>query len=118
MDELLFKSCIKNAIYMKKELAKEIISKKIRNVIENSLVVKGNGCAACHVLFDLSKEMKISEQDASDLLSEVLFTNPDLNDSFIDMVEYIHMKSRMMGTSFVKVVKQKTNTFTLITNIL
>ena len=85
---------------MKKELAKEIISKAISIVKENPLVVKENGCAACHILFSLSKEMEISEQDASDLLSEVLFTNPDLNDSFIDMVETIHMKRRMMGTVF------------------
>ena len=85
---------------MKKELAKEIISKEISNVRENPLVVKEYGCAACHVLFNLSKEMQISEQDASDLLSEVLFANPDLDDSFIDMVENIHMKRRMMGASF------------------
>ena len=85
---------------MNKELAKEIISKEISNVRENPLVVKEYGCVACHVLFNLSKEMQISEQDASDLLSEVLFANPDLDDSFIDMVEHIHMKRRMMGTSF------------------
>ncbi len=85
---------------MKKELAKETISKTISNVKENPLVVKENGCAACHVLFTLSNEMGINEQDASDLLSEVLFTNPDLDQSFIDMVEDIHMKRRLMGTTF------------------
>jgi hypothetical protein len=85
---------------MQKELAKEIISKEISNIKKNPLVVKENVCAACLVLFDLSKELEISEQDASDLLSEVLFANPDLNDSFIDMVEEIHMKKRMMGTAF------------------
>ena len=85
---------------MKKRLAKEIISKAISVVKENPLVVKENGCAACHVLFNLSKEMEISEQEASDLLSEVLFINPYLNDSFIDMVETIHMKRRLMGTVF------------------
>ena len=66
-----------NSICMKSELVKEIISKEITNVKENPLVVKENGCAACHVLFNLSKEMQISEQDAADLLSEVLFANPD-----------------------------------------
>jgi hypothetical protein len=84
----------------KKEDAQKIISKTISNVREYPLVVKENGCAACHVLFTLSKEMEISEQDASDLLSEVLFANPDLDESFIDMVENIHMKRRMMGTAF------------------
>jgi hypothetical protein len=84
----------------KKEIAQEIISKAINNVKENPMLVKENGCAACHVLFTLSKEMEISEQDASDILSEVLFANPDLNDIFIDMVENIHMKSRRMGTVF------------------
>ena len=84
----------------KKEDAQKIISKTISNVREYPLVVKENGCAACHVLFILSKEMEITEQDASDLLSEVLFSNPDLDESFIDMVENIHMKRRMMGTAF------------------
>jgi hypothetical protein len=84
----------------KKEVAQKIISKAIHNVKENPLVVKENGCAACHVLFTLSTEMGISEQEASDLLSEVLFANPDLNDTFIDMVENIHLKRRLMGTAF------------------
>ncbi len=86
---------------MKKEdMAQKIVSKTISNVKENSRVIRESGCAACHVLFALSKEMEISEQEASDLLSEVLFSNPDLDDSFIDMVENIHMKKRMMGTTF------------------
>ncbi len=85
---------------MKKELAKEIIYRTIIKVKENPLVIKENGCAACHVLFTLSKEMEINEQDASDLLSEVLFTNTDLDDSFIEMVESIHMKRRLLGTTF------------------
>lgn len=85
---------------MTKEGAKEIISRIIDNVQKNPLLVKENGCAACHVLFSLSKEMEISEQDASDLMSEVLFANHDLDNSFIEMVENIHMKRRMMGTIF------------------
>lgn len=84
----------------KEEVAQKIISKTISNVQENPLTVKENGCTACHVLFTLSKEMQISEQEASDLLSEVLLANPDLDRSFIDMVENIHMKRRMMGTVF------------------
>lgn len=84
----------------KEEIAQKIISKTISNVKENPLAVRENGCAACHVLFYLSKEMEISEQEASDLLSEVLSANPDLDDHFIDMVENIHMKRRMMGTIF------------------
>ena len=95
---------------MKKELAKKIISEEISNIKKNPLVVKENGCAACHVLFNLSKELEISEQDASDLLSEVLLANPDLNDSFIDMVENLHMKRRMMGTAFaIKTREAKDN---------
>ena len=63
-------------------------------------MIKGNGCAACHVLFKVKQEMKVSEQDAADLLSEVLLDNKSLNDEFISMVEQIHMKARMMGTVF------------------
>lgn len=44
--------------------------------------------------------MQISEQDASELLSEILSRDPKLNDLFIEMVETIHMKQRMMGVTF------------------
>jgi len=44
--------------------------------------------------------MRVSEQNASDLLSEVLTKNPNLDDEFIAMVENIHMKRRMMGNVF------------------
>ena len=69
-------------------------------VNSNPLVIKGNGCAACHVLFKVKQAMEVSEQDAADLLSEVLLDNGRLNDDFITMVENIHMKARMMGTTF------------------
>ena len=35
------------------------------------------------------------------MLSEVLLDNDQLNDQFIEMVENIHMKWRIMGLSFV-----------------
>lgn len=85
---------------MKEEMAKTIISKTIKDINENPYAIKENGCAACHVLFTLSKEMKLNEQEASDLLSEILLSNPDLDFYFIEMVEYVHMKKRMMGTVF------------------
>jgi hypothetical protein len=84
----------------KEEDAQKIVSKTISDIQENPMIVKENGCAACHVLFTLSKEMDISEQEASDLMSEVLSANSDLDDSFIGMVENVHMKRRMMGTAF------------------
>ena len=85
---------------MKEEIATTIISKTINDINENPYAIKENGCAACHVLFTLSKEMKLTEQEASDLLSEILLSNPDLDFSFIEMVEYVHLKKRMMGTVF------------------
>ena len=60
-----------------------------------------DGCAACHVLFTIANKMKINEQDAADMLSEVLLDNNQLNDQFIEMVENIHMKQRTMGLTFV-----------------
>ena len=82
------------------EMATDIISKTIMQVQANPQVVRENGCAACHVLFVLSKEMNVNEQAASDLLSEVLSKSPNLDDEFIAMVENIHMKKRMMGNIF------------------
>jgi hypothetical protein len=78
-----------------------IIENEIRIVNENPSAIKANGCAACHILFTVANKMKISEQNAADLLSEVLLDNYPLNDQFIELVENVHMKQRMMGVTFV-----------------
>ena len=80
--------------------AEHIIENEVVVIGKNPSVIKGNGCAACHVLFRVRDAMQVSEQDAADLLSEVLLDNDLLNDRFIAMVEEIHMKSRMMGVTF------------------
>lgn len=55
--------------------AERIAEREIRIVNENSLVIRPNVCAACHVLFTIANKMKISEQDTADMLSEVLLDN-------------------------------------------
>lgn len=80
--------------------AEKIIKNEVSTVTKNPSIIKGNSCAACHVLFNVKEAMQVSEQDAADLLSEVLLDNKPLNDEFISMVEQIHMKARMMGTTF------------------
>ena len=77
--------------------AKEIILGEIQNVRDNPSKVRQDSCAACHVLFTLIDKMQISESRASDLLSQILFHDQQLNDSFIEMVENIHMKQRNMA---------------------
>ena len=54
------------------EIAKSIILQEIHQINSNASKVKENGCAACHVLFTLVNKMQISEQDASELVSEIL----------------------------------------------
>jgi hypothetical protein len=44
--------------------------------------------------------MKISEAEASDQISEILFRDRNLNEVFIDIIEKIHMKQRLMGVRF------------------
>ena len=84
----------------KEEITKSIILQEIHKIDSDPSKVKENGCAACHILFTLVNKMQISEQDASELLSEILSKDPKLNDLFIDMVESIHMKQRMIGITF------------------
>ncbi len=81
-------------------IAEQIVLTEINNVCSDPSIVKENGCAACHVLSTLVNTMQITEQDASDLLSEVLFNNSKINQSFIEMIENIHMKQRMMAIPF------------------
>ena len=84
----------------KEEQAQQIIANEINKVGLDSSRIKKNGCAACHVLFTLVDRMNLSETDAADLLTEALLARPELNEKFIDMVENIHMKQRMMGVPF------------------
>lgn len=88
------------------EIATDIISKTIMQIQSNPQVVRENGCAACHVLFVLAKEMDVNEEAASGLLSEVLSKYPNIDDKFIDMVENIHIKKRMLGNIFAIKTRQ------------
>ena len=80
--------------------AKKITSEVINSVKDSPSLIKANGCAACHVLFSIVDKAHVNESEASDLLSQILYNYPQLNDSFIGMVEEVHMKQRMMGIPF------------------
>lgn len=84
----------------KEGAAEQIIAHEVAAVAGDPSRIRDNGCAACHVLFTLVRQMSLSETDAADLLTEVLHAKPELNDKFIEMVENIHMKQRMMGVTF------------------
>ena len=84
----------------KENIAKQIVSREINNVSTDPTIIKQNECAACHILFTLINKMHLNESDASNMLSEILFHDPKLNDTFIEMVEGINMKQRMMGIPF------------------
>jgi hypothetical protein len=90
----------KNNSNTNENIAKEITSKEINNIKDDPSIIKSNGCAACHLLFSLVDKMHLNESEASDLLSQILFHDPQLNDSFIEMVENVHMKQRMIGIPF------------------
>jgi len=79
------------------EEAKKIILREVQNVHVNPSEIRQDGCAACHVLFTLIDKMQTNESNASNLLSQILFQDLQLNDSFIEMVENIHMKQRNMA---------------------
>ena len=70
--------------------AKKITSEEISNIKDDPSIIKANGCAACHVLFSLMDKIRLNESDASELLSQIPFHDPQLNESFIEMVENVH----------------------------
>ena len=55
--------------------AERIAEREIGIVNENPLVIRPNGCAACHVLFTITNKMKIKRTGCSYMLSEVLLDN-------------------------------------------
>lgn len=80
-------------------IAKEIIEDRIMSIKRGSVDLK-NGCVVCHVIFALVNKLQLNESDAADVLTQVLTNNPSLNDEFINVVENIHMRSRMLATHF------------------
>jgi hypothetical protein len=84
----------------KEKAAEQLVEREVSAVGADPSRIRESGCAACHVLFKLAGSMQLSETDAADLLTEVLLERPDLNDRFIEMVEMVHMKQRMMGVTF------------------
>jgi hypothetical protein len=84
----------------KEKAAAQTIEREVSAVGADPSRIRESGCAACHVLFTLAGKMQLSETDAADLLTEVLLERPDLNERFIEMVEAVHMKQRMMGVAF------------------
>lgn len=80
----------KSANFIRKELDK----------IKDHQVDLHGGCVACHVIFTLKEKLGSSEQNAADLLSEVLTGDSVLNREFINVVEQIHMNDRNLGGSF------------------
>jgi hypothetical protein len=90
----------KNGNDSNENIVKKITSEEISNIKDDPSIIKANGCAACHVLFSLMDKIRLNESDASELLSQILFHDPQLNESFIEMVENVHMKQRMMAIPF------------------
>ncbi|MGA9154030.1 MAG: hypothetical protein WBZ36_25905 [Candidatus Nitrosopolaris sp.] len=88
-------------------IAKNLIDQEINDIMMMPTRVMENGCVACHILFTLVDRMGISEASASDELSEILTHDQNLNEKFIDVVEKIHMKQRMMDRSHSKAGIQK-----------
>jgi hypothetical protein len=79
--------------------ARKIIEGEIRSLRTGGIEAK-DGCAACHVIFTLAGKLGTNEQDAADLLSQVLTEDSELNEEFIGVVEDIHMRSRTKALNF------------------
>ena len=82
------------------DMVMKLIEEELNAILVTPTRVRENGCVACHILFTLVNRMGISEAEASDQLSEGLTHDQNLNENFIDVVEKIHMKQRMMGVPF------------------
>lgn len=86
---------------MEKSDISQFIREKLSQ-IKNHQIELNQGCAACHVIFSMKQEITGSEQDAADMLSEILTEDQKLNQEFIETVEQIHMVERGFGGPFPK----------------
>lgn len=78
----------------------EAVIRETLDQIKKHEIKLHQGCVACHVIFSLTQKSGRSEQDAADLMSQVLTGDPELNSELIDTVEQIHMTERNMGGVF------------------
>ena len=84
---------------MDREESARFVREKLKEIKQHKLELHG-GCVACHMIFSLKERLVSSEQDAADLLSEVLTQDSALNREFIDVVEQVHMHERNMSKIF------------------
>jgi len=84
---------------MKHDKSANFIRNELDNIKDHKVELHGS-CVACHMIFRLKEKLESSEQNAADLLSEVLTSDSTLNREFIDVVEKIHMNDRHLGGSF------------------
>lgn len=98
----------------------ETLVRKTIDKIKNHEMELHQGCVACHVIFTIKQNAGRSEQDAADLLSEILTHNPKLNSEFITAVEQIHMKERGMGGAFAMRERESKDSYleTYFSNVL
>ncbi len=78
----------------------DLLVRDVLGKIRNHEIELQKECVACHVIFSLKQNSGRSEQDAADLLSDILTHDPKLNSEFIEVVEQIHMRERGMGGAF------------------
>ncbi len=86
-------------LLMNTDETKNFIKTTLDKIAKHEVELHG-GCVACHVIFSLKEEQGSSEQDAADLLSEILTGDPKLNSEFIQAVEQIHMHERNLASVF------------------
>jgi hypothetical protein len=89
----------------------ETVIRETLDQIKNHKIELHRGCVACHVIFSLTQKSGRSEQDAADMLSEVLTRDPKLNSELIETVEQIHMTERGMGGAFAARERQSKDSY-------
>lgn len=104
---------------MNQREAENLIRETLDKIKVHKIELHG-GCVACHVIFSLTKKSGRPEQDAADMLSEVLTHNSKLNGEFIDIVEQIHMRERGLGGAFAARERESKDSYleTYFSNVL
>lgn len=98
----------------------EAVIRETLDQIKKHEIELHQGCVACHVIFSLTQKSGRSEQDAADLMAEVLTGDPELNSELIETVEQIHMTERGMGGAFPARERESKDSYleAYLTNVL
>jgi hypothetical protein len=84
----------------KDDSVRDVVVKSIEDVLNKRTPIGSIECFACKVIYNIMHESNLDESTAANALSELLSSDLELNERFIEALEYVHLYSRSRALWF------------------